>query len=50
MSSPQKVFGPVPNPNNSQLGPQKVKNDHTIESKSNVKIERNQKNESCSNT
>ena len=35
---------------NSQLGPQKVKNDPKIKSKSNVRIEGNIENESCSTT
>ena len=50
MSSPQTVFRPFSNSKNSPLGPQKVKNDPKIESKSNVKIERNKENESCSTT
>ena len=33
------MFGPFPNPNNSLLGPQKVKNDPKIKSKSRVSIE-----------
>ena len=33
------VFEPNPCPKNSQLGPQKVKNDHKIKSKSKVRIE-----------
>ena len=32
------------------LGPQKVKNDPKIKSESNVRIERNKENESCSTT
>ena len=35
------MFGPFPNPKNGPLGPQKVKNDPKIESKLNVRIERN---------
>ena len=35
---------------NSPLGPQKVKNDPKIKSKSNVRIEGNIENESCSST
>ena len=46
----QKVFKPSPNPKNGPLGPQKVKNDPKIQSKSNVRIERNKENESCSTT
>ena len=45
---PKTVFEPFPNPKNSLLGPQKVKNDPKIKSKSNVRIERNRENESCS--
>ena len=37
-------------PKNIPLGPQKVKNDLKIKSKSNVRIERNKENESCSAT
>ena len=51
------MFGPFPNPKNSPLWPQKVKklpqkvkNYPKIESKSNVRIERNKENESCSTT
>ena len=43
----KKVVKPYPNPKNSQLGPQKVKNDPKIKSKSNVRIEGNIENESC---
>ena len=35
---PKKVLEPYPNPKNSPLGPQKVKNDPKIKSKSNVRI------------
>ena len=48
MSQAQKSFQSLPQPQNSQLGPQKVKNDPKIESKSNVRIEGNIENESCS--
>ena len=41
---------PFPTPKNSPLGPQKVKNGLKNESKSNVIIERNKDNESCSTT
>ena len=41
---------PYPNPKNSPLGSQKVKNDPKIESKLNVRIQRNKENESCSTT
>ena len=46
------MFGPFPNPKNSPLGPQKVKNDPKIESKSNVRIKKKKgkENESCSTT
>ena len=47
---PKTVFEPYPDPKNSPLGPQKVKNDPKFESKSNVRIEGNIENESCSNT
>ena len=47
---PKTVFEPFYSPKNSPLGPQKVKNDPKIESKSNVRIERNKENESCSTT
>ena len=46
----KQLLKPTPNPKNSPLGPQKVKNDPKIESKSNVRIERNKENESCSTT
>ena len=35
---PKTVFEPYPNPKNSPLGLQKVKNDPKIKSKSNVRI------------
>ena len=46
------MFELFPNPKNSPLGPQKVKNDPEINYKSNVRIERNKdkENESYSNT
>ena len=44
------MFEPFPNPKNNPLGPQKVKNDPKIKQKSNVRIERNKENESCSTT
>ena len=47
---PQNSFEPHIEPKNSQLGSQKVKNDPKIKSKSNVRIERNKENESCSTT
>ena len=47
---PKTVFEPFPNPKNSPLGPQKVKNDPKIKSKVNARIERNKENESCSTT
>ena len=46
----ETAFEPYPNPKNSPLGPQKVKNDPKIKSKSNVRIEGNIENESCSTT
>ena len=45
---PKTVFEPYPNPKNSPLGPKKY--DAKIESKSNVRIEGNIENESCSTT
>ena len=50
LGDPKTVFEPYPNPKNSPLGPQKVKNDPKIKSKSNVRIERNKENESYSTT
>ena len=50
LGDPKTVFEPYPNPKNSPLGPQKVKNEPKIKSKSNVKIEGNIENESCSTT
>ena len=50
MSRPQTVFEPFHNPKNKLLGPQKVKDDPKIKSKSNVRIERNKEDESCSTT
>ena len=38
LGDPKTVFEPYPNPKNSPLGPQKVKNDPKIKSKSNVRI------------
>ena len=38
---PKIVIEPFPNPKNSPLGPQKVKNHPKIKSKSKVRIERN---------
>ena len=48
MSRPQNSFWTFLQPQNSPLGPQKVKNDPKIKSKSNVRIERNTEYESCS--
>ena len=50
MRRPQNGFWTFNNPKNSPLGPQKVKNDPRIKSKSNVRFERNKEDESCSNT
>ena len=50
MSRPQNSCRTLPQPQNSPLGPQKVKNDPKIKSKSNVRIEGNIENESCSTT
>ena len=38
MSRPQNSCEPYPNPNNSPLGPQNIKNDPKIKSKSNIRI------------
>ena len=48
LGDPKTVFEPYPNPKNSPLGPQNVKNDPKIKSKSNVRVKRNKENESCS--
>ena len=45
-----ECFEPLPDPKNRQLGTQKVKNDAEIESKSNVRMEGNIENDSCSST
>ena len=50
LGDPKTVFEPYPNPKNIPLGPQKVKNDPKIKSKTNIRIERNIENESCSTT
>ena len=51
MSRPKKeVFESFPDPKNSPLRPQKVKNVPTIKSKSNVRNKRNIENQSCSTT
>ena len=42
------MFGPLPNPENSPLGPQKVKNSPKNKSNSKVRIEGRIENESCS--
>ena len=41
MSVPQNRFEPYSDPKNSRLGPQKVKNDLKIKSKSKLRIEEN---------
>ena len=46
----KKVFEPYPDPKNSPLGPQKVKNHPKIKSKSKVRIEGTIKNRKNSNT
>ena len=43
-------FKSYPNPKYSPLGPQKVKNNPKIKVQSNVRIEENIENESCSTT
>ena len=50
MNRPKNSFEPYRSPKNSPLGPQKVKNDPKIRSKSNVIIEGNIEIESCSTT
>ena len=50
LGDPKTVFEPYPNPKNSPLGPQKVKNDPKIKPKLNIRIERNKEIESCSTT
>ena len=50
MSSPKTVIEPYPNPKNSPLGHQKVKNNPKIESKSKVGFEEIIENKSCSIT
>ena len=50
MSRPQNSFQIYPKPENSQLGPQKAKNDPKINSKLNDRIKGNVENESCSTT
>ena len=48
--TPEQFSNPFPATQKSPLGPQKVKIDHKIKSKSNVRIEWNKENESCSTT
>ena len=50
MSRPQNSFEIVPRPKNSQLGPQKVKNDPKIKLSSKFSFEENMKNKSFSTT
>ena len=50
MRKPQNSFEPNPDPKNSPLGPQKVKNDPKIKSKSKVRIQEDIENKSCSAT
>ena len=50
MRRPKTVLEPYPDPKNGLLGPQKVKNDPKIMSKSKVRIERTIENKSCSTT
>ena len=47
---PKTVFEPDPNPINSPLGPFKCQKDPKIKSKSNIRIDGNIQNESCSTT
>ena len=46
----EQFFIPTPTPKIARLGPKKSKNYPKIESKSNVRIERNKENENCSTT
>ena len=48
--NPKQLLNPTPNPKNSPRGPTKDKNDPKIKSKSNLRIEGNIENESCSTT
>ena len=50
MNRLQNSVEPYPDPKNSPLGPQKVKNDHKIKSKLNVRFDRYKENKSCSTT
>jgi len=50
MRRPQNSFWTLPQPKNSPLGPQKVKNNPKMKSKSNVRIERNKENVCYSTT
>ena len=50
MRRPQNSFWTFPNPENTPLRSQKVKNDTKIKSKSNVRFERNIENERCLST
>ena len=47
MSRPQNIDKPYSNPKYRPLGPQEVKNNPKIKSKSNIRIEGNIENESC---
>ena len=47
---PKSVFETHPNPKNSPLGPQKVKNDPKIKKKKVGRIEENIENRICLNT
>ena len=48
--TPNQLLNPTPIPKIARQGPKKSKKDPKIESKSNVRIERNEENESCSTT
>ena len=48
MNRPQNSFNPTPTPKNSPLGPQNIKNDPKIRSKSEVRIKRTIENKSWS--
>ena len=50
MIRPQTRLEPYPENKNSPLGPQKVKNDPKVKSKSNVRIGKNKEDEICSTT
>ena len=48
--TPKQFLNPTLNPKIAHWEPKKVKNNPKIKAKSNVRIERNKENESCSTT